>query len=286
MYKLLLVSEDPEVLKAFESIDDWEKLGFRTPKVLSNTEEAIAYLQKHHMDGICFSLSSEASSALGKYLTEHRPLMPIMLAGHTREEVLENVRELYRLLSWLYSDNSDERYSIEENMRRTRHAYFRTIISGHSQSRIDIRKKLSLVRSRMDPDRNCLLIRFALPENNGYLTGHWHYGPERLENALRNIFGAELEGLRLLESVVEDNTIYLLACPMRGTPTMDPEYARTIVRNHVDATISHVYEYLGLELRVDGVIQLPNVMALADPGVLPELPTHQPKAEEGLEWAF
>lgn len=34
---------------------------------------------------------------------------------------------------------------------------------------------------------------------------------------MRNIFGADLYGMRLLVSVLEDGRIYLLACPMLGS---------------------------------------------------------------------
>ena len=131
------------------------------------------------------------------------------------------------------------------------------------------------MRSRMDPDSACMLVRFRLPDDsNEYLAGRWHYGNERLEIAMRNIFGHELEGMRLLVSVLDDGRIYLLACPMLGTVLPAGRSMRDIITGHADDAIAHVAEYLSIDMRIESVHALDNVSELADENVRRALGIH------------
>lgn len=150
-------------------------------------------------------------------------------------------------------------------MQLARHEFFRRVIGGKEKSRERIRKYLRLLRSRMDATRPCVLMRLAMPEDAGYLPNHWHYGPDRLEVAMRNIFGAELSGMRLLVSVLENETIYLLACPMLEHDAPAPDEAERIVVEHAAWACEHVREYLGLEMEIDGVRRLSTLYDLAVP---------------------
>ena len=82
---------------------------------------------------------------------------------------------------------------------------------------------------------------------------------------MRNFFGAELQGMRLLVSVVGEDQIYLLACPMRGSRRPDGDSLTGIVKAHAESCIDHVHEFLGIDLSIDAVAVLPTVLALADP---------------------
>ena len=52
MYKILLVTDRPEILDAFQAVSSWESLGFRVPRICNSAEGAIACLKAHHVDGI------------------------------------------------------------------------------------------------------------------------------------------------------------------------------------------------------------------------------------------
>lgn len=83
---------------------------------------------------------------------------------------------------------------------------------------------------------------------------------------MRNFFGAELEGMRLLVSVLPGARIYLLACPMLGNGVPGEERSMTgIVASHTEDAIAHVREYLGIEMQIADIKVLPTVTALADP---------------------
>lgn len=265
MYKLLLVTDQQSVLEAFGAVTNWELQGFRTPRTADTAAGAVASLQKHHADGIAISLPDQETSELLTYLTEHAPMLPIMHAGHSQAEVLNDVRELRHLLGRVNADNSNDRYDQAEAMQRVRHAFFRELINGRIKGREAVLRQLQLLRSRMDPTQHCVMISFQLPEDDGYLAGRWHYGPDRLEIAMRNLFGAELAGLRLLVSVLDEERIYLLACPMIGCQAPSDEDAMTaIVTEHAQDAIVHVHNYLGIEMRISSVSVLPSVTVLAE----------------------
>ena len=59
MYKLLLVSDQEEVLNAFASINNWELLGFKPPHIRHDFEGTKDSLAKHHADGISLAVSPE-----------------------------------------------------------------------------------------------------------------------------------------------------------------------------------------------------------------------------------
>ena len=56
MYKLLLVSDRDDVLKAFEEVQNWERLGFKPPHIRHDFEGTKDSLAKHHVFYIFFFL--------------------------------------------------------------------------------------------------------------------------------------------------------------------------------------------------------------------------------------
>lgn len=267
MYKILLVTDRAGVADAFQAVPDWESLGFRAPRITQSARSAMESLQKHHADGIAIALNDEETRALDAFLTQQYPLLPVMHAADHVGEVISDLNELRSLLNQINADNADDRYSEADAMQRARHAYFRQLVRGKVQGREQARRMLRMLRSRMDPDQPCVLVSFALPEDDeGYLSMRWRYGMERLEIAMRNVFGAELEGMRLLVSCADDDTICLLACPMLGAEARQADQSMTgLVSQHAASAIDHVHEYLGIEMRIASLTVLPNVTALADP---------------------
>ena len=145
-----------------------------------------------------------------------------------------------------------------------KHEFFRALIGGEITSRADTLRFLRLLRSRMDPDKSAVLVQLALPEDDEFLRNRWHYGVDRLEVALRNFFGAELAGMRILVSVLPDDRIYLLCCTMLGEdgPGEDVDMTQLII-DHAQGSIEHVREYLGMHLRLASIRVLPTLVELA-----------------------
>lgn len=264
MFKLLLATDDPEALEAYGSITDWERLGFRPPRIASNADEATDSLTHHHADAVIIGLVPEEEQKLVRAMACPRwHLRPILSASRDRAEIIRDLVELEILLGRTHADYSNDPYSEEVMMQLSRHDFFRRVIGGKEPAEDHLRRYLRLLRSRMDPDRPCILMEFSLPDNDGYLSNHWHYGPDRLEVAMRNIFGAELSGVRILVSVLEDDRIFLLACPMldQEVPPV-PEMERA-VHEHVEWAVSHVRDYLKIDMNIASETTYPSLVVMS-----------------------
>ena len=68
MYKILLVTDRPEVLDAFAGVNTWETLGFRAPRICNSAESAISCLKAHHVDGIGIALEKQEEALLNAHL--------------------------------------------------------------------------------------------------------------------------------------------------------------------------------------------------------------------------
>lgn len=264
MYKLLLATDRPEILSAFSSIDSWESMGFRSPRIVSSAQAAIDCLKAHHLDGVAFALPAQDESALMACLSTDYPLLPIFEAARTPEAVTAAVLELRTLLNRTHADFSNDNFGEADMLQLCRHEFFRALLGGEVRSPESVRSHLRLLRSRMNPDKPCVVLDLALTEGDDYLMGRWHYGNERLEVALRNFFGVELDGMRMLVSVLPDEQIRLLACPMHGSESQEEGESLTgEVTSHAMEAMASVREYLDLDLHIANIRVLPALTALA-----------------------
>ena len=263
MYKLLLVTNNQAVRDAFAALA-WENMGFKAPRQASNVEEAVASLKAYHADAIAISLPAEEDAALIRMLMESYPDLPVMEAPAMRGEAETRVLETRKLLVRLNADISDDSFTLRDQMMVCRHEYFRAMMDRRIPTSKDVVRLLRLVRSKMDPHRPCVVAELKMPEGSDFLRGRWHYGPERLEMALRNIFGVEVAGLRILSCVLPGERILLLGCPMLYHQLETEADSMTgVVSHHVQDCIGHVDEYLGIDLTIASMQVLPALTAMA-----------------------
>ena len=201
MYKLLLATNDPAVVEAFSAVK-WEALGFKQPRVVSTAEEALSSLRVNHADAVAIGLPKEQDDLLVEQLLEKNPMLPIM-AVSTKPGVIESYAvELRRLLGRINADVSNDAFSTADLLKECRHEFFRALMDGKATSEEDVLRYLRLIRSKMDPTKPCVVAELEIPADNDFLRGRWQYGSDRLEVALRNIFGVEAHGLRILACVL------------------------------------------------------------------------------------
>ena len=135
MYKLLLVSDRDDVLKAFEEVQNWERQGFKPPHIRHDFEGTKDSLAKHHADGIAVSVNPEEEKKILAYLQEFFPNVPIFQAGTTRDEVLRYLNELNILLNRIHADFSNDRIREIDLLQECRHEFFRKLITGRWRKR-------------------------------------------------------------------------------------------------------------------------------------------------------
>ena len=269
MYKIMLVSSLQPVLDAFSGVESWMYQGFKEPRIVSTPDEALDALTRHHVDGMFIALPEEDRMRLIERMNEY-PLIPMLLIEPTAttESVLRDAEMLRSFLIRTHADYSNDRVDIADMMQMIRHEYFRELLSGRVRDRASVLRNLLMLRSKMDPWSPVMVIELTLPEDEGYLQGKWQYGADRLEVAMRNIFGSEKDGMRTLVSVVDERRLFLTACRMIGSdPVMDLEAMKSSVRKHCEDGVAHVREYLGIELKMESEEVRDNLLSFTEKGV-------------------
>ena len=263
MYKLLLVSDQEDVLNAFAGIQNWELLGFKPPHIRHDFEGAKDSLSKHHADGICLAVDSDQEEQILAYLQLHYPNVSIFEAGRTEDEVLRYLSELKILLNRIHADFYNERSNATDVLQLCRHEFFRKVMNGKVRNSADLHRNMRLLRSRMDADRPCLLIEIEQSAPNDKLEGRWHYGRERLEIALRTSFAGDLHGIHILPTIHSDGRILVLACPLHGVDSdMSVDTMTAMLTTYAADSIAHMKEFFGLELHMIDIRVFPALTAL------------------------
>lgn len=263
MYKLLLATNDQAVRDAFAAVA-WENLGFKPPRLAATADEALDSLKTYHADAIAIALPADEDAAIIEKLLAAYPDKPVMAAPAKSGEVENYTLELRKLLVRMNADISDDSFTQADQLMVCRHEFFRALMDRRIPTGKDVERLLRLVRSKMDPKRPCVVAELAMPANSDFLKGRWQYGPQRLELALRNIFGVEVAGLRILSCVLPGERILLLGCPMLYHELETEENSMTgVVSQHVQDCIDHVDEYLGIDLTIAAMHVLPALTAMA-----------------------
>lgn len=262
MYKLLLVSDQKDVLEAYDQIHNWEYNGFRRPSVRNDLEGAKEGLQKHHTDGIILGLSDEKEQeALTVYLRENYPLLPIVEPGHTPSEALEYLGELQQVLNYIRVDFSSDNFDEQQMMIRARRHLFRKLVAGGAYTRSQLYRKMRLLRSRMEPEKPCIIMDLEQSaQEEDRLVGRWQDSDHLLERELFQSFGGDVAGLHVLPLVTKDGRIYVLAGALRGQE--QAEDMMMILDRCVRDGIEHMDEYWGMHLRVGSIQILPSLYAM------------------------
>ena len=265
MYKLLLVSDREDVLNAFDQIDNWERQGFKPPHIRHDFEGTLDSLSKHHADGIAVAVVPEEERKILSFLQENYPNVPLFQAGTTPEEVLRYLNELNILLNRIHADFSNDRFREIDMLQECRHEFFRKLMTGRVDKKSDLVRNMRLLRSRMDPERPCMIVELEQPSDSDAdkLEGRWHYGPDRLELALRNSFGGDVEGIHVLPTVHTDGRILVLCCALYGVDTaVTGDRMTAMLTSHIADGIAHLKEFFGLDLHISGIRVLPSLYVL------------------------
>ena len=261
MYKLLLATDRAEVLEAFNAVTAWESMGFRAPRIVTSVNGAIKSLKEHHADAIAFSFAGQDETMLMNHLEVFYPQLPIFSPEETPGGLMTVLVELRALLNRTHADFSNDDFGMEDMMRICRHELFRALLLDRVEGEESVRRNLRLLRSKMDPDKPCVVVELTMPQDSDFLKGRWHYGTDRLEIALRNFFGVEVAGMRMVAAVLPDERIYLVAGAMKGAT--QPDSMTGVVTTHVQECIEHVKEYLHLDLTMKNIRVLPRLTELA-----------------------
>lgn len=266
MYKLLLVTDREEVKNAFLNITDWNDMTFHPITIISDIQEAISYLETNPVDAVGCSVRYADAAPLHQYLVEVRPSLPIFQTHQHDDTLRVELRRIRGFLDHLRGDHSDSEYSEEAVLEYLRDELIHQLLARSIDSREELKSRLKLVRSGIAQNSPCLLFDFDMPQGELYLTDRWHYGSERLENALRsNFFGRYVDGIYYGVAVLTQRHVRLIAFQPENAPLEDVEDVEALalrVHQRVQKVVADIKEYLDLDLNVEQFTVLDNMYTL------------------------
>lgn len=258
MYRLLIVTTDQNTKDMFASMEGWEALGIKPPRLRDSVEAAIACMHDHPIDAIAIE-DTPVLAPLLAYLDEHAPATPLFEIGRSAEEQLATVREVASLLTRLHADDSNDEYDLTDRMEKLRAHWLRKVVRGMERTPEDIRRGLRLYRCGERADVPCILGRLVMPADDGFLTERWHYGGQRLEVALRNFFGHEHGHMLFHVAVVSQEEVRVLCYPRDAGEGLSENEAF----EYIQETAEQIEKYLGLSMKVLEVRRIPGLVAFA-----------------------
>ena len=261
MYRLLIVTRDPRVENMFESMTNWEGMGYRKPRVRTSVEDALECMQKHHVDAIAVE-EDAALAPLNVYLDEEKPDLPIFQIKNNEKEQLTVLSEVYQLLTQTHADHSDDDYGEEYYFKLARERWIKLLMSGMAPTREHVLAHHRLFRCKESIDAPCVYARLSVPSGDVFLSGRWHYGSDRLEVALRNFFGNEHEKMTVHIAVISPEEVRVLACP-KGDCSEQGVFGSDHVLSYIEETLEQIEQYLGLKMNVMDIRGMENIVAFS-----------------------
>lgn len=258
MYRLLIVTEKQSVREMFEGMSGWEVMGFKQPRLRATTEEALACMEKHHIDAIAMD-QGDVFADLDAHVEKNCPTMLRFDVEESPEEQLKTIRLLDRLLNQIRADHSNNQYDENNALQYTRDRQMKAVLSGLVPTRKEVNNRLRMLRCPEQGDVPCIVARLGLDEEDPFLTERWHYGSDRLEVALRNFFGGDQPHMLVHVAVVSQDEVRVLCYPCADGQQLSEES----VRSFIEEVAQQVENYMGLRMKVLEVQEIPGLCAFA-----------------------
>lgn len=258
MYRLLVVTDQQEVKQTIDTIEEWEMMGFRKPRVVEDVKGALERLSSHRVDAIGIRAKDSVVNELKKILQTDYPNLAIIRLSTKKERQIAIVQELKLYLNRINADYSNDDYSKEDMIVIERNHLTHNLLSGSIHSIKELEKQTNMMRLPISINAPCMLIEMNPLEGDEYLAGRWHYGSERLEVALRNFFDKYITDHYFNIAVVSSTKIrMIIAASKKEEQALD----QTIVDAVAEATKS-IQQYLDLDIVIKSVSIIDGIKAL------------------------
>jgi len=249
MYRVLIVSNETGIMDSLNATLDWAGMNFYKPVIAADYDQAIHTIETQRIDCIGYMLDAAESNKLNMYLTSVRPSLPVFQVRRELKQQIEDVREVRRLLDRLSADLADEVLDPETVLEMLREELVHDLLEGNIIDDSSIHSRLIMLRSNVSEDKPCVVMDYDLPQGEIYLGSRWHYGRERLENALRNnFFGKYHENIYYTVAVLNPCHIRVLACQRNDKERIDDTSLLVQVNDHVREVNENIKAYLNLDM--------------------------------------
>lgn len=263
MYRVLIATNEDNVLDPLNAVTDWQAINFHPPVMVSSAEEAIRVIETQRVDCVAYMMDKYNVHRLNQYLSSVRPSLPVFQIKRKLEDQQAVLQDVRRILDRLHTDMSDAEYDENTIMDMLRDELTHDLICGDIQSEDVLRGRLQLLRSFVSPDKPCVQYDFDMPQGEVYLSSLWHYGSERLENALRNsFFGRFYEELYYGVAVLTPRHIRVVAAQRVDGETETGEGLLERADAHARQAVEDIKSYLGLDLVLTDARVLPSLASL------------------------
>ncbi len=253
MYKLLLVTDEQDLLDGFAAFEDWESLGFDIPRSVRTAKEAMVLIEAGTVDAVSFLLGKEEGQAFFTFLSQ----TPQVLCMEATCEPLRLRRALGRLRRSLHERSSVD--ILSDVLPLLQVEFFYSVLQGAPLTGEQLRARIQALQLSVPLEAPVCVAQLEMPQGETYLEEVWRYGRTRLEVALRNFFERDLPDMRYVLHVLSPKEIKLLACPKQA---MDGEQLFAQTRAHIARACEDIEEFLEVGVRLSHISLYANLPAL------------------------
>lgn len=257
MYRLLIVTENQAVTDMITAMQGWEKLGFKAPRLRSTADEAVACMQKHHIDAVAVDPTA-VFEGFAAYLDQQYPDVPMFQIASDEQTQRVIMQELSSLLARINADDSNDDLDTAYQMQVQRERWMKKLISGMVASEEQLSRQLNLYRIHAQINVPCVLARLEMSDEDGFMSERWHYGSDRLETALRNFFGRGHSHMLMHVAVISPEEVRVLCYP----ESQDHCVSENIAYDYMHETLEQIENYLGLHMNILNVCRLSGLTEL------------------------
>ena len=263
MYKLLLVTDQDDILSLFRDQVDWPRLNCRPPFVAADAQGAIALLNTQAIDAVGYRITRSDPMPLTKFLRYGRPSLPIFEVCAEPERQLAALKQAVAVLDRLHADAFDDYYDEEAMLTIQRDELVHALLAGEMRDWEAVKREMKLIRSHVSLDQPCVMYEIDMPQGDVYLSEHRGHAQQRLESALRNnFFGRYVEGICYAVAVLTPRHIRIVCMPVHGQEPESPEALGARTDAHIADSIQRIKEYLDLDMTVTQSAWLDSVRGL------------------------
>ena len=258
MYRLLIVSNKQNIKEDFSKAQVLDLSVFKEPHFRTDMAGALECMCKHAIDAVAIDSDPELDE-FRRYMDDRLPNMPIFHVSTDVQTQKTIFKELGRLLNRLYADDSNLLFDVSARMEQQREKWLKKAISGMISSTEVLQRQAQLYRYKPGLFTPSILARFAIPEDDDFLSNRWHYGSDRLDTALLNFFGTYYNGMYMHVAVVSPQEVRVLCVPN----DMQVPLREDVVYDYIEETAEQIDNYLGLRLQLIEMRQLPGLKAFS-----------------------
>ena len=249
---LLVVSPDTEEHGLFSTMLSREA-GFGPVCVAPDAAQARKMLTEASFDAVGAVPGTDTELAITALLDELDS--PIPLFPLRADSAPEIIRDLKHLLNRLHVDYLDQPLPQKEMVRVVLSELVHNLLTGSLKDPGVLPRWFQMLRAQNLLDVPCRVWELSIPQGDGYLSGRWHYGTQRLENALCRSFFANNDQDALYQlAFVDSSAARLIAIPQVPAPNLQ----RTERMIHL--SIEQIKDYLDLDIIISDAETVPSLI--------------------------